>query len=98
VRRFQLEAGEFEHPDGGHGRKSPAVLAAISASSADGEMLPHATPARRPHSGRAGQRRRRRLAVAAGDGDHLRRGVSWRTPQANSSTSETTGTPRASAA
>jgi hypothetical protein len=43
VRRFELEAGQFEHPDF---RKRAGVEAAINASSAAGLMLP--PPRRRP--------------------------------------------------
>ena len=80
------------------GRRASSI-AAIRASSADGEILPQATRSKAGGIDQLrGKGRGRRLAVAAGDGDDRASGTRARTPHANSSISETTGTPAAIAA
>ena len=75
VRRFQLEAGEFEHPDGGCGRKSIDTLLdrhqRIERRRRDVAARDGGHAGRIQHVCR--QCSRRRLAVATGDRNDLRR-------------------------
>ena len=74
VRRLQLEAGEFEHPDGGRGRKLAGTV--LDRHQRVKRRRRDVAARHGRHAGGVqdmrGQRRRRRLAVAAGDGDDLR--------------------------
>ena len=70
MRRFELETGEFDHPDLRQGARIQCIHQGIERRRRD------IAAGDRRHAGAiqqmGGQRRGRRLAVAAGDGDDLR--------------------------